>query len=147
MWQKCIHTLFVIGSSFCEQHANLFGATKNAFVFHPKTAPLSEDVAARRTKNLFAKRQRKHSTHYLCLVAFLSVCPFFAAVHEQCVAGYMVFQHTGEKRGHIRIFHVVVERLHKLVSILQGVNQLRYHDFLKINNTLTSNSVHIFTNR
>ncbi len=34
----------------------------------------------------------------------------------------MVFQHTSEKRGLVRTFQVVIERLRELVSILQRVN-------------------------
>ncbi len=43
---------------------------KIAFEFCPETAPLSEDGAERRTKNLFAKHRQKCSTHYSRFVAF-----------------------------------------------------------------------------
>ncbi len=46
-------------SSFCEQHANSFGVTKNAFVFCPKIAPSGEDSAECRMKNLVHKTSAK----------------------------------------------------------------------------------------
>ncbi len=68
--RKRIYRLFVIDSSFRKQHANLFGATNNAFVFWPKSTPSSEDTTEHRTKNLFAKRQQKCSTYYSYFVAY-----------------------------------------------------------------------------
>ncbi len=47
---------------------------KIAFEFRPETAPSSEDGAERRMKNLFAKCQRKCSTHYSCFVAIFRYC-------------------------------------------------------------------------
>ncbi len=82
--QNRVYRQFIIGSSFCQQHANLFGATKNAFVFHSKTVPSSEDSAESKMKNLFMKHQQKYSTQCLCFVAFSFVYPFFCSYWIVC---------------------------------------------------------------
>ncbi len=89
-WRKRVYTLFVIGSSFRKQYVNLFGVTKNAFAFHPKTAPPSKDSAECRMKNLFAKCQRKHSTHCTCFVTFSLVHPFCSGYSRIVCSGFYI---------------------------------------------------------
>ncbi len=79
-WQKRVHRLLVSSSSFREQIVNYVWSSEKCLC-----VSFEDDSVERRQyrmKNLFAKHQQKHTTHYLCFVAFSSVRPFFVVVRE-----------------------------------------------------------------